>query len=186
MTCIVGLEDNGDVYIGGDSAGIAGYSLSVRADEKVFRNGEFLMGFTSSFRMGQLLRYKLDPPERLQSEDVDKFMVVRFIDAIRACLKSGGYAKKENEVEQAGTFLVGYQGSLFQVESDYQVGKARLPFSAVGCGEDIALGSMFSTAGHPAMTPEERIILALESAERFSAGVRRPFVVLKMDSKETT
>jgi hypothetical protein len=38
MTCIVGLVDKGDVYIGGDSAGVAGLSLSIRADEKVFGN----------------------------------------------------------------------------------------------------------------------------------------------------
>ena len=64
MTCIVGLVHEGVVYIGGDSAGVAGLSLVVRADEKVLRNGDFLMGFTTSFRMGQLLRYKLDPPRR--------------------------------------------------------------------------------------------------------------------------
>ena len=41
MTCIVGLVHGGKVYMGGDSAGVGGYCLTVRADEKVFRNGEF-------------------------------------------------------------------------------------------------------------------------------------------------
>ena len=180
MTCIIGLEHEGEVYIGGDSAGVAGYGLTVRADEKVFQNGEFLMGFTTSFRMGQLLRYKLTPPERTPSVDANKFMVVQFIDAVRECLKLGGYAKKQEDAESGGTFLVGYQGGLFTVESDYQVGRSQLPFDAVGCGKDIALGSMFSTADAPGMTPEQRVIFALEAAERFSAGVRRPFVVLKL------
>ncbi len=39
MTCIVGLVDNGKVYIGGDSAGCAGYDVRIREDQKVFRNG---------------------------------------------------------------------------------------------------------------------------------------------------
>ena len=30
--------------------------------KKVFHNGEFIMGFTDSFRMGQLLQYKLQIP----------------------------------------------------------------------------------------------------------------------------
>ena len=47
MTCIVGLVHEGVVYIGGDSAGVGGMSLTVRADEKVFRNGEFLMALGS-------------------------------------------------------------------------------------------------------------------------------------------
>ena len=38
MTAIVGLAQSGAVYIGGDSAGVSGMSLTVRADAKVFRN----------------------------------------------------------------------------------------------------------------------------------------------------
>ena len=73
---------------------MAGLSLVVRADEKVFRNGDFLMGFTTSFRMGQLLRYKLNPPRRHPDDRVAKYMVVDFIDAVRECLKAGGWASK--------------------------------------------------------------------------------------------
>ena len=125
MTCIVGLVHEGVVYIGGDRAGVAGLSLVVRADEKVFRNGDFLMGFTTSFRMGQLLRYKLDPPRRHPDDRVAKYMVVDFINAVRECLKAGGWASKEKEIEQGGTFLVGYSGHLFTVQGDYQAGQPR-------------------------------------------------------------
>ena len=38
MTCIVGLVHEGVVYIGGDSAGVGGMSLTVRADEKVLNS----------------------------------------------------------------------------------------------------------------------------------------------------
>ena len=63
MTAIVGLVDSGIVYIGGDSAGASGWSLTVRADAKVFFNAGYLFGFTTSYRMGQLIRYALQPPE---------------------------------------------------------------------------------------------------------------------------
>lgn len=172
MTCIVGLVHEGKVYIGGDSAGVGGYSLTVRADRKVFRNGDFAMGFTTSFRMGQLLRHAFSPPKRHPDTDVDKFMVTDFIDAVRDCLKSGGYAEKHSEAERGGTFLVGYAGRLFRVEGDYQVGEAVDAFDAVGCGEDIARGALFAS---PESAPTDRLKLALEAAERFSAGVRGPF-----------
>jgi len=174
MTCIVGLVHDGDVYIGADSAGVAGYSLTVRADEKVFINNGFVMGFTSSFRMGQLLRYSLKPPKYHPDIDLTEYMVTEFINAVRECLKTGGYAKKDKEIETAGTFLVGFQGKLFKIDSDYQVGVPILTFDACGCGEDIALGSMYSNTSLP---PVERIIQALEAAEQFSAGVRRPFLI---------
>jgi len=175
MTCIIGLVDKNIVYMGGDSAGVAGYTLTVRADQKVFKAGEFLMGFTSSFRMGQLLRYSLKPPKYHPDIDLFEYMVVDFVNSLRECLKSGGYAKKDKEEETAGTFLIGFHGRLFKIGSDYQVGESELPFDACGCGEEIAVGSMFSTSE---MEPEDRIRLALSAAEQFSAGVRGPFTIL--------
>lgn len=174
MTCIVGLIHQDKVYIGGDSAGVAGTSLIVRADEKVFTNDNFIMGFTGSFRMGQLLRYSLHPPKFHADEDIFKYMVTDFVNAVRECLKNGGFATKDKEEERAGTFLMGFKGRLFKIEADYQVGESGKPFDACGCGDDIALGAMFAS-GH--LPPEERITQALEAAEQFSAGVRRPFII---------
>ena len=177
MTCIIGLLDTGKVYMGADSAGVAKLSLSVRADQKVFVKDDFIMGFTTSFRMGQLLRYKLQIPSYHEDVDFFEYMVTSFTEAVRKCLKDGGFAEKKDDREKAGTFLVGYQGRLFCIDDDYQVAEQLLPFHAVGCGEDIALGALFSN-GH--LKPEERILQALEAAEQFSAGVRRPFVIKKL------
>jgi hypothetical protein len=75
MTAIVGLVHKESVTIGGDSAGVSGLSLSVRADAKVFRKGRYLFGFTTSYRMGQLIRYSLQPPK--PKGDLDAFMATR-------------------------------------------------------------------------------------------------------------
>ena len=178
MTCIVGLVENGTVYMGGDSAGVAGFDLTVRADEKVFRNGDYLMGFTSSFRMGQLLRYAFEPPEIKDGEEINKFMATRFVDAVRQCLKDGGYARKKDEEEIGGTFLVGYKGWLFKIQDDYQVAVSFFRFDVVGCGESYAKGALF--AMNQEYPPEQQVRLALEAAEQFSAGVRRPFTILSL------
>lgn len=172
MTAIVGLVHDGRVYIGGDSAGVAGWSMTVRADAKVFRNGPYVMGFTTSFRMGQLLRYALDAPP--PTGDLDRFMATTFVDAIRKCLKDGGWAKKDAEQEAGGKFLVGIGGRLFCVETDYQVGEPATGYAAVGCGDEIALGALYATA-LAGLPPKKRIEIALQAAEQFSAGVRAPF-----------
>jgi ATP-dependent protease HslVU (ClpYQ) peptidase subunit len=174
MTCIVGFVEGDTVWMGGDSAGVGGYDLTVRADQKVFRNGQMLFGFISSFRMGQLLRYALTIPDHDPRVDIDKFMVTTFIDAVRDCLKTKGWASTKDGTEQGGTFLVGYAGRLFVIGSDYQVGRPRDEFSAVGCGESYALGALFAT---PHLHGHERIDLALQAAERHSAGVRGPFTI---------
>lgn len=175
MTCIVGLVDGGRVWLGGDSAGVAGYDLTVRADRKVFRNGPYVMGFTSSFRMGQLLRHGFDPPAPPDPPaDLEAFMATTFIDGVRERLKAGGWASKSDEQERGGNFLVGVRGRLFEIQSDYQVGENVDGWAAVGCGDQVAHGALFASRGRLAM---DRVVLALAAAERFSAGVRRPFAI---------
>jgi ATP-dependent protease HslVU (ClpYQ) peptidase subunit len=176
MTAIAGVVYDGKVYIGGDSAGVSGWDLYVRADAKVFTNGPFVMGFTSSFRMGQLLRYAFVEPARPEGVDDAAYMVTAFVDGVREALKAGGWAKTNSSQEEGGTFLVGYRGRLYIVYGDYQVAEPADGFAAVGCGDNQALGVLYAT---PDMAPEARINLALSAAERFSAGVRGPFVVVR-------
>ena len=176
MTCIVGLVENGKVYMGADSAGVSGLDICIRADEKVFINNNFLMGFTTSFRMGQLLRYAFVPPKRFPGDDIDRFMVTKFIDGVRKCLKDGGFATKEKEAEEGGIFLVGYEGNLFYVGSDYQIGRNVYGYDAVGCGEKYALGSLYASKGNP----RERIRGALMAAQQFSGGVLEPFHIIEI------
>lgn len=174
MTAIAGFVHEGKVWIGGDSAGSGGWDITVRADQKVFRNGEFLFGFTSSFRMGQLLRYSFDPPPQKEGQDIYAFMVTDFINAVRTCLKDGGFAGKEKEAESGGTFLVGYRSRLFCVQDDYQVAENLDGYDGCGCARDIVRGALFATSGRE---PTERMTLVLQAAERHSAGVRGPFVM---------
>ena len=179
MTCIVGLIDDGHVYIGGDSAGVAGLDIYRRKDEKVFKiRNEFIMGFTTSFRMGQLLRYSFEPTKIHQDTGIFEYMVTEFVEEVRKSFKRGGFLEKDKETESGGTFLVGFKGRLFRIEGDFQVGEVHHSFEACGCGQGFALGAMFSN-GH-IKDPEKRIINALEAAQEFSAGVREPFIVEKL------
>lgn len=175
MTCVVGLVDNGRVWVGGDSVGVAGYDAVPRSDPKVFRNGPLLIGFTTSFRMGQLLRFALKVPPHHPPEKGDfEWLCTDLIDAVRATLKAGGFAEKQHEVEWGGSFLLGYRGGLYEVGRDYQVGIPADGFAAVGCGDQVALGAMFATQGQ---APEDRVRTALLATQRFSTGVREPFLV---------
>jgi hypothetical protein len=172
MTCVVGLEHGGVVYLGADSAAVSRERLRSRADPKAFRVGPYVMGYTTSFRMGDVLRYSFappDPPER----GLDRFMATTFIDAARAAFREAGVATSASGVESCGAFLVGVRGRLFTVESDYQVGVERAGFHAVGSGDQVALGALYATA--KMKDPRARVRLALAAAERFTGDVRRPW-----------
>ena len=180
MTCVVGIEHEGRVILGADAAGTAGWSQTIRADPKVFSNGPFIMGFTSSFRMGQLLRYKLEAPvpTRTDLKDLDRFVATTFIDAVRKTFNDNGYGKIDNNREHGGCFLVGVAGRLFTIDNDYQTGRSIAGYDAVGCGDDIALGSLHTTAQY-AISPRQRATLALEAAAALSAGVAAPFTFVE-------
>lgn len=180
MTCIVGLVEGDTVWMGGDSAGVAGLDLTVRSDVKVFRNGPMLFGFTTSFRMGQLLRYALRVPDHDPRTPDDKYMVTTFIDAVRECLKSHGWAERDKDQERGGCFLVGYKGKLYGVHDDYQVGVAADGYDAVGCGEAFARGALFASEH---LSGQQRAELALRAAERCSAGVRGPFHIESLEKE---
>src|SRR3546814_9779502 len=77
-----------------------------------------------SFRMGQLLAHSFQPPKWHDDYDVYEYMVRDFVEAVRNCLKSGGFATREKEAEAGGTFLVGFKGRLFEIADDYQVGES--------------------------------------------------------------
>ena len=179
MTCIVGLVHKKKVYMGGDSAGVGGLDLDVRADPKVFQNGPFLMGYTSSFRMGQLLRFQFKPPVQ-KIKDVEEYMVTKFIPVVLTLFEKHWWVtNKEQDERKGGQFLVGYKGRLFKIYGDFQVAWNHKPFDACGCGADYAKGAMDVLHGIDLLTPEEKVTKALESAESFSGGVRGPFMIMK-------
>jgi hypothetical protein len=182
-TCIVALKDkeNDVIYLGGDSAGVSHLFHTVRADTKVFtktsENGiTFGFGFTSSFRMGQLIQYELKVPSTEGIANLHEYMVTKFVPAIRECFKTGGYTSTKDGKESGGTFIVAVQGRIFKVDSDFQVGENVFGYDACGCGEEFALGSLFtSTTG---LSSLERVNMALSAAVQFSGGVMPPFNII--------
>lgn len=179
MTAIAGIVEDGKVWIGGDSAGVGGLSMQTRTDPKVFINGECVFGYTSSFRMGQLLEHEFSPPTPYEGESGMAYMVKRFIPAVKACLRAGGFQTSDDGQDIGGTFLVGYRGQLYEIASDYQVARVRQTYHACGCGADLVLGSLHATNEFD-LKPKERIIMALNAAVEFSAGVRGPFSILSI------
>jgi ATP-dependent protease HslVU (ClpYQ) peptidase subunit len=182
MTCIVGfVAPDKKVYMGGDSAGIAGWNVRVRADEKVFRVGEFLMGFTTSFRMGQLLRYHFSPQTHPVGMSDHEYMVTKTVPEIRKVFKEHGYIKVENSQEEGGQFLIGYRGALYEIASDFQVGVPATPVACIGAGGTVALGALYGLfEQQPLPAPPDLIRKALQIATELNASVRPPFVVLEL------
>lgn len=180
MTCIVGVRcEGGRVLLGGDLGGFAGWNHAPRRDPKVFaRPDGMAIGFTSSYRMGDLLRYSLKFDAPGEGESIDRWARTTFVDAVRKCFSEGGFLTKDKEQEAGGQFLVGYRGRLFAVGGDFQVGEPRVGFDSVGVGKNVALGALhvLGADGRPSVKQAKRIARdALGASEMFCGGVRGPY-----------
>ena len=193
MTCIVGYLDKNtnDIYMGGDSAGVSDFSINIRKDPKVFVRDKFIFGFTSSFRMGQILMCcDLNLPRQEEGEDTYVYMVKKFVPAIKDVFDEEGYLQKYKDGDdRGGTFIVGYNNRLFSIEDDFQVGETLADYCSVGCGFDLALGSLYTSTdlllefgGSIEVSPEDIITLALEAASEYNGGVCKPFNIVKLKS----
>jgi ATP-dependent protease HslVU (ClpYQ) peptidase subunit len=173
LTCIIAIEKDGLVYMGGDSAASSGWDIQVISNPKVFINGNIIFGYTSSFRMGQLLQYSLAIPEDTYIDDMS-YLVAGLIPSIRECLRVGGYTKVDNNQESGGFFLVGYHGKIYKVADDFQITHMEDGFLSVGSGSSFALGALAAMSEEE---PKQAILKALEIAGHFSNGVRPPYYV---------
>jgi hypothetical protein len=176
MTCIAGLVDNGKVYLGGDAAAVSGNMIQGAANPKVFRKGEFILGYTTSFRMGQILEHEFEPPIPTPGNAYMEYMVTKFALEVKKTLTRCGYVMNAQE---GGGFLVGYDGKLYRINTDYQVFQSVDGFDSVGCGSPEALASMYSSEGL-LTDPQTRVRLALEASAHFNTGVRPPFTILSL------
>ncbi|MBQ0087982.1 MAG: hypothetical protein KBT27_01445 [Prevotellaceae bacterium] len=192
MTCIVGFVDKktNTTWIGGDSMGSNGYTHSIQDGHKVFHNDTLknvVMGATGSFRHIDLLEFSTNLFPEIdfyKKPQIDrKYMVNTFIPNVKDLFQS--QVVTECDTNRGGLFLVGVDGKLFEIQSDYSVLEPKDGYASVGCGEVAAMGSLYSTTKNcKKFTPKEHILSALEAAEKCCMGVHRPFVIVNTKTND--
>jgi ATP-dependent protease HslVU (ClpYQ) peptidase subunit len=179
MTIIVAIKDDKKIIMGADSIGVSHYDKVERVDTKIFKKNNFLIGFTSSYRMGQILNYIWTPPEHPKDMPNMEYMVSTVVTSIIDTFEKEKYAKVNNNRIEGGTFLIGYKNSIYKIDSDFQVAETMDNYDACGCGESYALGTFYATELME-LKPRERVNLALKSAIKFSSGCGGHTNVLEM------
>lgn len=186
MTAIAAVVGpSGAVWMGGDAAGTdeRDLSLGIGTEPKVWRQGPVLFGACGSFRVAQLLRWHMDLPHPDPNVDAVEYITGPLIDAMRQTLVERGslttWLDEGTDAIAESGLLVALAGRVFEVYSDFGVGELVHGYAATGCGSLIALGALAATEGM-STKPRERVRLALDAAERHSAGVRGPMTILRL------
>lgn len=189
MTCVIGFKSEKDnkIYIGADTLGSTAYTTTNRKDGKIFGLGEFTIGFAGSYRMGQVLQYKLDVPAQRDSQSDHEYMVTTFIDAVRKLFDKNGIlgVDKENK-EFGGLFLVAYKNELYTVDYDFQVGHSKETFTAIGSGGEVALGALYALESFNDTEPTEEISIAVMAAIELTPFVGGDIEIISHEYIEET
>lgn len=183
MTCIVGVEHKGNVYLGGDRAATdGGLNRTLIKEPKVFLKGEIGFGVCGLPKVMDALQHAIELPEHTTG-DAKGYLVSQVVPAIRDGLKKLECTEEHNGQQYFhGAMLIGYRGRLFQLEANFQLVEAARGFDAVGSGGEAAMGAL--RANKKTSDARKRVIEALEVSAEANAGVAPPFdiVVVKKRS----
>ena len=157
MTCIIAHTNGKSSFIAGDKLGSNGFTKSVQTESKVFEK-EFIkinddagltrtkeimaIGYTTSFRMGQLLTYSLNLPLQDANETFPQYLVLKVIPIIRTMFKDEwGYRDASQDVG-GGQFIILHNHIIYEVQEDFAVLQPKTQITAVGSGTYHAIAAM--------------------------------------------
>lgn len=167
MTCIVGIVNEGIVYIGGERAASDGSSILSSTRPKVGGRNGWIYGYAGSYGIGQLLDYILLPEH---TDDVYKTLRLEVVEKYKEAIESFSKADDETDI------LIGRDGQLFEFStSDWSV--IEIKETAIGSGGTFALGSLYTSIDK---NPIERVGLALGAAITYSPMCQGPIDILSV------
>lgn len=181
-TCIAALvDDEGTIFMGGDGCVTMGWTVVTVAD-KIWAKEGILYGGTGFVRPIQVVQHIFARPDMNVGEDAESYLVGRYSDAMRRLMKSSGCLRISDEkIEHVNlNLLIGFSSQIWFMGADCSFVPMTIPIAAVGCGDHLALGSLFSTQD-TGLSPRERILKALEAASHFSPYVSAPHMVMKLE-----
>jgi len=154
VTVVVGVRHKNGVVLAGDLQWSTENSNRIGAQSKVHLLQDTLgIAYCGSGRLGQILQYHLseleDPFIPREGRDEEYWAVREFVPYLRAVTEEQGHLHIKHNAEHLGesAFLLAVRGRLFCVDEDFSVNEHRLPFEAVGSGEDNAVGALIADLG---------------------------------------
>lgn len=183
MTTIVGLVSGKNVYIGGDRAATDKTLRRILIkDPKVWMGGNVAFGVCGLPKVIDAIKCSKEIPSYPGVVDTKTWVVNELVPAIRNVMTKLEAVEDHNGAKVFnGQFLIGVNGKLFQIQSNFQLVEALDGYDSIGSGSQFALGALTNSIGFPKM----RIVKALKVSALHNAGVSGPFdvVVAKRVSK---
>jgi ATP-dependent protease HslVU (ClpYQ) peptidase subunit len=142
MTCIIAYKNKkGNVVLAGDKMGSNGYTHSTVKEPKVFKkgnSGEFMFGWSGSFRMAQILNHLWVAPKRKVDQGHTDYI---YSDVIPSFIKTFDDNRfgKDNVY---GFFIMVFEGHIYEVQENMSILERERNTVSVGSGQDYAVAAV--------------------------------------------
>ena len=149
MTTIVGVCKNGNVTMGADSQVSDGDRPNNHPRmEKITKNNGYLIAGSGDSTPCDILQHMFIPPVPNANErkDLYKFMITKFVPAMRECLDENGWKPDKNDSDSGFSMLIAYDGEIFDIGDDFSVLLNNDGIYGVGNGAKFAIGALYAGA----------------------------------------
>ncbi len=178
MSCVLAEIERGEILMCADSAATNGDEIYTVTSPKVFAHGPFLFGFCGSYRVGQILRYRVELPEPPPEGDLEAFLVRHLVPALRCAVeRDGAAASGPRFLGERTTILLGCRVQLYCIGADLTVTPCN-DFAAIGSGRLRAYAALHALRAAGIGPARRRLELAMAATAEFTSNVRRPWCFL--------
>jgi ATP-dependent protease HslVU (ClpYQ) peptidase subunit len=180
MTTIVGVENADGCVIASDSRVAEGGKVYTHPKMiKAIERGSYIIGGAGDYRALQVVLHGWQPPlvSAKAKQNLYEFVINKVAPSLKTTLSEAGieFIKPSDSDEKFDlSLLIGINGSLFEIDSDFAVTMNDTGFYAIGSGGEYALGALHAGA---------TVLKAMEIAALNNNGTSAPFHILKQDVK---
>lgn len=142
MTTVAAITDGKKVFMAYDSGlSIGDDFIGQSVQSKVFTVEDLLFGYYGSTRAGNIIRYSLRIPSKIEDVDAHEWVSKYVVTAIQDAFLANNYTIDD---EVGFGCLVAHGGRIFLINTDFAVTEWERGYAAVGSGEKYALGALYA------------------------------------------
>jgi ATP-dependent protease HslVU (ClpYQ) peptidase subunit len=181
MTTIVGVENADGCVIASDSRVAEGGKVYTHPKMvKAIERGSYIIAGAGDYRALQVALHVWQPPvvSAKAKQNLYEFVINKVAPSLKTTLSEAGieFTKPSDSDDKFELqLIIGINGSLFEIDSDFAVAMNSTGFYAIGSGGDYALGALHAGA---------TILDAMQIAAINNNGTSAPFHILLQENKQ--
>jgi ATP-dependent protease HslVU (ClpYQ) peptidase subunit len=181
MTTIIGVQNADGCVIASDSRVAEGGKVYTHPNMvKAVERGSYIIGGAGDYRALQVVLHGWQPPllTAKAKQNLYEFVINKVSTSLKATLVEAGIEFNKGSEDSDSKFelqlLIGINGTIFEIDSDFAVAMNDTGLYAIGSGGDYALGALHAGA---------TVLDAMRIAAVNNNGTSAPFHILEQEIK---